>query len=82
MLPSALPLGVQVLVLCAEWCSQCRSFLPLVQGLPGLHWVDIEDAGLDAEELGISAFFGQRACCAIWVRCGQTWTDFCRRLRN
>jgi hypothetical protein len=56
MLPSALPLGVQVLVLCAEWCSQCRSFLPLVQGLPGLHWVDIEDAGLDAEELGISAF--------------------------
>lgn len=51
-----LPKDVRVLVFCAEWCTQCRSSRPLILGLPWVHWVDIEDAVLDAEELGISAF--------------------------
>ncbi len=53
---TTLPPDVSVMALCADWCTQCRAFAPVVQGLAGVHWVDIEDAGLDADELGISAF--------------------------
>jgi hypothetical protein len=49
---------VSVVVLCADWCVQCRSFREVADGLndPALHWVDIEDENLDADELGIQAF--------------------------
>ena len=55
---SPLPRGVSVVVLCAEWCVQCRSFRAVANELadPALRWVDIEDEGLDADELGIQAF--------------------------
>lgn len=56
MTPTTLPPDVSVMALCADWCTQCRAFAPVVLGLAGLHWVDIEDAGLDADELGITAF--------------------------
>lgn len=55
MTHAALPPDVSVLALCADWCTQCRAFLPVVQGLPGLRWVDIEAADLDADALGITA---------------------------
>lgn len=62
--PSVLPPGVSVVVLCAEWCVQCRSFREVTQQMPGeaLHWIDIEDAGLDADELGIQAFPSVAIC--------------------
>jgi hypothetical protein len=55
---STLPPDVHVLVLCADWCTQCRAFAAVADALAGprLRWVDIEDAGLDADELGITAF--------------------------
>ena len=54
----ALPPDVSVVVHCAEWCTQCRAFREVAGGLPAeaLRWVDIEDAGLDADELEITAF--------------------------
>lgn len=62
--PSLLPAGVTVTVLCAEWCVQCRSFHGVANELadPALHWIDIEDAGLDADELGIQAFPSVAIC--------------------
>lgn len=61
---SPLPAGVSVTVLCAEWCVQCRSFREVAEQMPGkaLHWIDIEDAGLDADELGIQAFPSVAIC--------------------
>jgi len=54
----SLPPDVSVVVLCAEWCTQCRAFREVADSLPAesLHWVDIEDEGLDADELEITAF--------------------------
>jgi hypothetical protein len=51
---------VCVFVLCADWCTQCRAFQPVADGLAGagLRWIDIEDEGLDADELGLTAFPG------------------------
>lgn len=56
--PSSLPPEVCVVVLCADWCTQCRAFREVTDSLPAeaLRWVDIEDAGLDADELDITAF--------------------------
>lgn len=60
----AWPPGVTVLVLCADWCVQCRAFEPVVADLLGaqLRWVDIEDAELDADALGIVAFPSVAIC--------------------
>lgn len=60
----ALPPEVLIVVLCAEWCTQCRAFREVTEGLPAeaLRWVDIEDEGLDAEELGITAFPSVAIC--------------------
>ncbi len=60
----ALPPEVSIVVLCAEWCTQCRAFREVAEGLPAeaLCWVDIEDAGLDADELGITAFPSVAIC--------------------
>lgn len=62
--PPALPPEVSIVVLCAEWCTQCRAFREVAAGLPAeaLHWVDIEDQGLDADELGITAFPSVAIC--------------------
>lgn len=56
--PPSLPPEVSIVVLCAEWCTQCRAFRAVADTLPpeALRWVDIEDEGLDADELKISAF--------------------------
>lgn len=61
---SPLPAEVSVLVLCAEWCVQCRAFRPEVADLLGaqLRWVDIEDADLDTDALGIQAFPSVAIC--------------------
>lgn len=61
---SPLPAGVSVVVLCAEWCVQCRAFRPAVADLLGgqLQWVDIEDEDLDADALGIQAFPSVAIC--------------------
>ncbi|QRR33669.1 hypothetical protein JNX00_18810 [Hydrogenophaga sp. YM1] len=60
----ALPPEVSIVVLCAEWCTQCRAFREVAADLPAeaLHWVDIEDEGLDADELGITAFPSVAIC--------------------
>ena len=61
---SSLPPDVSLVVLCAEWCTQCRAFREVIEGLPAtaLRWVDIEDEGLDADELGITAFPSVAIC--------------------
>ena len=60
----ALPPEASIVVLCAEWCTQCRAFREVAADLPAeaLHWVDIEDEGLDADELGITAFPSVAIC--------------------
>ncbi|MBX3609377.1 MAG: hypothetical protein KF871_05720 [Hydrogenophaga sp.] len=52
------PDDLHVLVLCADWCTQCRAFREVTASMDTvpLHWIDIEDAGLDADELQIDAF--------------------------